>query len=89
MRAKRGNLERHGHREEKPKLRAEGVAGSNEAISTSRLDAVILAVAHDVFKEITLDDIKDIMKGNPILIDIRGFFNPAAAEEHGFHYRSL
>jgi len=29
------------------------------------------------------------MNGGPILIDVRGFFEPARAEQDGFYYRSL
>ena len=53
------------------------------------IDCIILAVVHDIFKKITLADMKSIMNSNPILIDIRGFFNPATAESEGICYRSL
>ena len=44
-------------------------------LPTNRLDGVILAVAHDFFKEITLDNLKAIMNNDPILINIRGIFD--------------
>ena len=50
---------------------------------------MILAVAHDAFKEITLDKLRGIMNKDPILIDVRGFFGPVKAEENGFYYQSL
>ena len=53
------------------------------------IDCIILTVVHDIFKKITLADMKSIMSSNPILIDIRGFFNPATAESKGICYRSL
>ena len=53
------------------------------------IDCIILTVVHDIFKKITLSDMKSIMNPNPILIDIRGFFNPATAESEGICYRSL
>ncbi|MCD6599903.1 MAG: nucleotide sugar dehydrogenase [Dehalococcoidia bacterium] len=53
------------------------------------IDCIILAVVHDTFKQMTLADMKSIMSSNPILIDIRGSFNPATAESEGICYRSL
>jgi len=55
----------------------------------SSIDCIILAVAHDIFSEITLDKLKSIMTTNPILIDVRGFFEATEAERKGFHYQSL
>jgi len=53
------------------------------------VDAVILAVAHDAFKEITLDELRGMMNANPILIDIRGFFDNKQVLQKGFYYRTL
>lgn len=53
------------------------------------IDCIILTVAHDAFWGITLDELKGIMNANPILIDVRGLFEPAKAEENGFYYWSL
>jgi len=61
----------------------------NSSNSINRVDAVILAVAHDAFKEITLDRLKGIMNANPILIDVRGFFDRRESEQRGFCYRGL
>jgi len=55
----------------------------------SGVDCVILAVVHEAFKEISLDKLKDIMSADPILIDVRGFLEPAKAEEYRFYYRCL
>ncbi len=60
-----------------------------EITSTGHFDAVILAVSHDAFKGITLDDIKAIMSDSPILVDIRGSFDSATAGKKGFFYWSL
>ena len=57
--------------------------------STNQLDAIILAVAHDAFKEITLDKLKAIMNTNPILIDVRGVFDAERAKKAGFYYATL
>jgi len=39
-------------------------------------DAIILAVAHQEFKEMTIADIKTKMNGTPILFDLKGIFAP-------------
>jgi len=57
--------------------------------STNQLDAIILAVAYEAFKEITLDGLKGIMNANPILIDVRGFFDNEEAQRKGFCYKGL
>ena len=54
-----------------------------------KVDCVILAVVHDSFKEVNLDELRGFMNSNPILIDIRGFFARKEAEERGFCYRTL
>ena len=59
----------------------------------TKFDSIILAVAHDVFKEageISLDKLKTIMNSKPVLIDIKGYFNGnRSMEEKGFYYRTL
>jgi UDP-N-acetyl-D-mannosaminuronate dehydrogenase len=58
-----------------------------------KFDAVVLAVAHDIFKDgpraITLDRLAKTMNGHPVLIDIRRFFERARATQKGFCYRTL
>jgi len=54
-----------------------------------RIDAIILAVAHHEFEKVTLDKLKGIMNDNPILIDVRGFFDREEAERKGLYYNSL
>lgn len=53
------------------------------------IDGVILAVAHSVFRPISLARLKKITNQNPVLLDVKGFFDRAAAEAEGFRYRSL
>jgi UDP-N-acetyl-D-glucosamine/UDP-N-acetyl-D-galactosamine dehydrogenase len=53
------------------------------------VDCIILAVAHDVFKEIMLDELRSIMNDNPILIDVRGFFDEQEVKQKGIHYKTL
>lgn len=60
----------------------------NSSNSINWVDAVILAVAHEAFKEITLDKLKSVMNANPTLIDARGIFAAQEAAEQGiYHYR--
>jgi UDP-N-acetyl-D-galactosamine dehydrogenase len=66
-----------------------GIRALTSLKNTSGVDCVILTVAHKALAEITLDELKSIMNANPILIDVRGRFEPAIATEFGFHYRSL
>ncbi|MBA7710149.1 UDP-glucose 6-dehydrogenase [subsurface metagenome] len=54
-----------------------------------KVDGVILAVAHEAFKEVTVGKLKGIMNDNPVLIDVRGFFDSQEAAEKGFYYRTL
>jgi len=53
-----------------------------------KFDAVILAVPHKQFKEISLKKLKDIMD-NPILIDVKNFYKKEEAIKEGIAYRSL
>lgn len=54
-----------------------------------KVDGIILTVAHNAFKEVTLDRLKSITNAKPVLVDIRGFFNKKEAEEKGFYYKAL
>jgi UDPglucose 6-dehydrogenase/UDP-N-acetyl-D-galactosamine dehydrogenase len=53
------------------------------------IDCVIIAVAHDQFKTMTLDRMKGFMAQHPILIDVRGMFKRRDAEDMGFYYSTL
>jgi UDPglucose 6-dehydrogenase/UDP-N-acetyl-D-galactosamine dehydrogenase len=57
--------------------------------SVTGIDCVIVAVAHDQFKTMTLDRMKGFMAQDPILIDVRGMFKRREAEDKGFHYLTL
>jgi len=45
------------------------------------MDCVIVAVAHDEFKKIGLDDIRKFVNNKPVLVDIRRMFNREKARE--------
>jgi len=70
-------------------LTADSSLPANPTNSTSSIDCIILAVAHDAFKEITLNKLKAIMNTSPILIDVPGFFNKEEARQKRFHYKTL
>jgi UDP-N-acetyl-D-galactosamine dehydrogenase len=66
-----------------------GLSTEGSRLATNLFDCVILAVAHDAFKNITLDELKGSMNNNPILIDVRGFFNEQQAKQKGLRYKTL
>lgn len=54
-----------------------------------KVDCIIIAVAHDAFRKMTLDSIKKFMNKKPVLIDVRGIFNSQDANRKGFYYKTL
>ena len=54
-----------------------------------KADCVIVAVAHNAFREIALGDLKKMMNSNPVLIDVRGVFDEEETKGKGFYYRRL
>jgi UDPglucose 6-dehydrogenase/UDP-N-acetyl-D-galactosamine dehydrogenase len=75
-----------------PLLSEQDVLGFDVKIfdkSRVKVDCVIFTVAHEPFKRMGLENIKNFMKESPILIDVRGIFNKNEAEEKGFYYKTL
>ena len=54
-----------------------------------KVDCVIVAVAHDEFKKMKLDDIRKFMNNKPIIVDARGMFDEEKAKGTGFYYKGL
>jgi UDP-N-acetyl-D-galactosamine dehydrogenase len=54
-----------------------------------KVDCIILAAAHDSFRKLSLDYLKRLMANDPILIDVRGVFDPDEANELGIYYCCL
>ena len=54
-----------------------------------KVDAIIIAVAHDAFKTMTIDQIRDLMDVGPVLVDVRGMMEKSGAEEKGISYYRL
>ena len=48
-----------------------------------KADAVVLAVAHKAFRDLTPEKLCGMMKDRPILIDIKNFFDPAEIRKAG------
>jgi len=54
-----------------------------------KFDCVIIAVSHDQFKQMTLNNIKKFMNSHPVMIDVRRMFNKNLAIKKGFYYNTL
>lgn len=50
---------------------------------------VIVAVAHDIFRDMSISDLNALMKPNPVLIDVKGIYDPASAEQAGIRFWRL
>jgi UDP-N-acetyl-D-galactosamine dehydrogenase len=56
-----------------------------EINAASKVDALVVAVAHDVFKLIPLSDLRAVCKAAaPVLADVKGLFNGELASKAGF-----
>jgi len=44
----------------------------NSILETKKYDSIIVAVAHDEFKQFSMDDYQKLSKSNPIIIDVKG-----------------
>ena len=53
------------------------------------MDAVVLAVAHDEFKDITIDDMNSMIGGNKVFLDIKGILDRKEYEDAGYIYWRL
>ena len=59
-----------------------------ENLNDIKVDCIIITVVHDSFKNISLEKLKECMKSNPILIDVRGYFGEEA-KKTDLIYRTL
>lgn len=53
-----------------------------------KVDAVIIAVAHSQFKEMSVDKIQELMNDHPVLIDVRGMVT-GKVDKSEMYYRKL
>lgn len=54
-----------------------------------KVDCVIVTVSHDEFKKMKLEDVKNLMDGVPVLIDVQGMFNDSEIKGSGIYYKTL
>ena len=54
-----------------------------------KMDGVVVAVAHDEFKKMKLENVKKFMNEKPVLVDIRGIFDEKEVKGRGFYYKGL
>jgi UDPglucose 6-dehydrogenase/UDP-N-acetyl-D-galactosamine dehydrogenase len=54
-----------------------------------KMDGVIVAVAHDEFKKVGLEDIGKFMNDKPVIIDVRSIFKAKDTMEKGFYYKCV
>lgn len=54
-----------------------------------RLDAIIIAAVHDIFREVSLDLLLSIMNPCPVIIDVRGFLDTPEIRNLGIIYKCL
>jgi UDP-N-acetyl-D-galactosamine dehydrogenase len=73
-----------------PILEAKKYFGVNNVAfeSVKSVDAILVANKHNVFRSLTLDQLKSKMSP-PVLIDIKNLFDRKAAQAAGFYYKSL
>jgi UDPglucose 6-dehydrogenase/UDP-N-acetyl-D-galactosamine dehydrogenase len=57
-------------------------------LKETKVDCIIITVAHDEFKKIQFNELKKIMNDKPIIIDVRGMFKKDALK-NGIIYRRL
>ena len=47
---------------------------------SSNYDAIVIAVGHEQYKNMSMDELRSLMNGTPILFDLKGIFSPPAHE---------
>ncbi len=62
---------------------------SREEVKQQKVDCTILTVAHSVFRNLSLAEIKEMQNYDPILIDVRGMFDAEEAKAVGLCYKTL
>jgi len=65
------------------------VKGITDLKNLNDVDCIVLCVGHQAFSQLSLSELKSITGPNPVLVDVRGFFDAAEAEKMGFYYKTL
>ena len=66
-----------------------GIRFVKELNEAPRMDGVILALVHDVFKDISVDKLVNILKPPPVIIDVRGYLDTPGIRDLGIIYKCL
>jgi UDP-N-acetyl-D-glucosamine/UDP-N-acetyl-D-galactosamine dehydrogenase len=56
---------------------------------STKMDAVVIAVAHQQFRQMSIKELRDMMNAHPVLIDVRGMVDQHEAERLDIYYRKL
>jgi len=75
-----------------PLLRKDQVAGFGvEPVDELKngMDAVVVAVGHDEFKGISLEEVAGLMGEKPVVVDVRGIYRRNDEEREGCVYCTL
>jgi len=60
-----------------------------EMTGNIKVGCVIVTVAHDEFKKMSLEDVKGLMNERPVMVDVRRVFDRDEAKKKGFYYKTL
>ena len=82
-------IEIHGYDPLLSKEEIEAFGVKSSANLDVKMDCVIVAVAHDEFKKMDLEDVSKFMNNKPIIVDVRGMFDEEEAKRKGFCYKRL
>jgi UDPglucose 6-dehydrogenase/UDP-N-acetyl-D-galactosamine dehydrogenase len=55
----------------------------------TKMDCVILAVAHDEFKNMDLEELEMLMNSPPVLVDVKRIFDEELVNKKGFYYKTI
>jgi UDP-N-acetyl-D-glucosamine/UDP-N-acetyl-D-galactosamine dehydrogenase len=66
-----------------------GIKFIDSLATAPKMDAVVLTIVHDVFREISLARLTTILKAPPVLVDVRGFYASPEMEKLGIIYRCM
>jgi UDP-N-acetyl-D-mannosaminuronate dehydrogenase len=58
-------------------------------MSVEKADCVVLAVAHDEFKQLRINDLLSAMNKQPVIVDGAHTYDPTAIEKAGAVYRGI
>jgi len=66
-----------------------GIKSAGNLMETQKFDAIIVTVAHEAFREITLSQLKQKLSDNGVLVDVRGMFDAEETANLGIYYCRL